>query len=88
MMAAIAAPAHADSEITIERVVTCQRMVGSVCESTLVCWVQSNGYWWCENGQSGGRRVPGAVILDWRETGITGANEWFSAAGIVRRPVE
>jgi hypothetical protein len=64
MLAAIAAPAHADSEITIERVITCQRMVGNVCESTLVCWVQSNGYWWCENGQSGGRRVPGAVILD------------------------
>jgi hypothetical protein len=64
MLAASAAPAHADSEITIERVVTCQRMVGSVCESTLVCWVQSNGYWWCENGQSGGRVVPGKVILD------------------------
>jgi hypothetical protein len=64
MLAAAAAPAHADSGITIERIVTCQRMVGSVCESTLVCYVQSNGYWWCENGQSGGRRVPGAVILD------------------------
>ena len=52
MLAATAAPAHADPGITIERVVTCQRMVGSVCESTLTCYVQSNGYWWCENGQS------------------------------------
>lgn len=49
---ALAPPANAE-EIT--RVVTCQRMVGSVCEQTLTCYVQSNGYWWCENGQSGDR---------------------------------
>lgn len=54
---ATAPSAHAE-EVTIERVVTCQRMVGSICEQTLVCYVQSNGYWWCENGQSGDRRGP------------------------------
>ena len=54
---ATASSAHAE-EVTIERVVTCQRMVGSICEQTLVCYVQSNGYWWCENGQSGDRRGP------------------------------
>ena len=56
--AAVATAPSAHAEVTIERVVTCQRMVGSICEQTLVCYVQSNGYWWCENGQSGDRRGP------------------------------
>jgi hypothetical protein len=48
-------PLESEGDVTITRVVTCQRMVGSICDQTLVCYVQSNGYWWCENGQSGGR---------------------------------